>query len=54
MTLLSTDTTEVQRVVHNFKNHKSPGVDNIKAEVLKNVLVETVDPVTYLQIGVLM
>lgn len=47
MSLLSTNTVEVKRVVNNLKNQKS-GVDIIKREVLQVAVDEIVDPLTFL------
>jgi len=40
--------SEVERVIHSLKNKKAPGMDNIKAELLKKVAKEIAEPLAYI------
>lgn len=42
------DEKEILGLINNLKLHKSPGIDNIRAEVLKQVAKEVIKPLTHL------
>lgn len=48
MYLYPTNETEVRKVIKELKLKKSPGLDNIRTEVLKKVETEIATPITYL------
>lgn len=48
MVLLPTDTFELKQLLNELKNKKSPGLDNIKAEVLKSVSEYILKPLEYI------
>lgn len=48
MQLYPTDTEEIKRIITSLKPNKSPGIDNIRAEVLKQIQNEIAEPLVYI------
>lgn len=46
--LIPTDSSEIENLINGLKQNKSPGVDDIKSEALKKIVVHIKEPLTHL------
>lgn len=48
MYLFPTDTAKILKIISNLKNNKSPVMDEIRSEILKQIAYEIVEPLKFL------